>query len=429
MPRLSDMLSNVVPPPGPSRVLALSQLIARTGDGAFYVCSALFFTRIIGFTPAQMGLGLTIGWSAALLLNVPLGNLADRTGPRRISIALFLLTAVALVLFMFASSLWMFVFVAIVYAVSQHGGSAAQQALLARVVPEHQIVESRAYVQASYNVGLSLGAALGALALLVDTRGAYLAAFALNAAAFVAGAIMLSRIPAVSPAPLHEVAERRRSVLRDPPYIVFSALNALLLLYNPLIDVVLPLWIIRYTTAPTWLLSLMLIFNTTIVVLMQVRVSRGVSGLTSARKYVRYGSFLLAAACVAFSSSSMNRSAWVASALLMTAVGVQTAGEMMQAAGSWKLSFGLAPEGRHGQYQAFYGNGFTVAEMIGPLALTGLIIYGGSLGWLVLGGVFIAAGAAMQPVVRWGERARDEALQTAGAIGALAGAEEGVEAI
>lgn len=47
----------------PARVLALAQFINSVGDGAFYVCSALFFARIIGLSPTQIGLGLSTGWA------------------------------------------------------------------------------------------------------------------------------------------------------------------------------------------------------------------------------------------------------------------------------------------------------------------------------------------------------------------------------
>ncbi len=44
------------------RVLALAQLANSVGDGAFYACSALFFIRVVGLSPAQVGIALTVGW-------------------------------------------------------------------------------------------------------------------------------------------------------------------------------------------------------------------------------------------------------------------------------------------------------------------------------------------------------------------------------
>ncbi|WP_424215826.1 MFS transporter (plasmid) [Streptomyces sp. BI20] len=409
------MSGNLIPPPGPARGLALAQLVCRTGDGAYYICAALYFTRIAGLSPVEMGLGLTIAWSTALVASVPLGHLADRKGPRGTAVTLFVGAALALSCYLFISSFAAFVVAACGYAICQRGGSAAQQALLAGLTPKDAVTRTRAHVQAAYNAGLAVGAGIGGLALLFDRREAYVSVFALNAAAFLLAAAVLARLPAVAPVPRPPAGGgeggRRSgggagSVLRDRPYITLSVLNTVLLLHIPLVDIALPLWISEHTAAPTWLLSLMFMLNTVAVVLFQVRVSRGVRGLESAARYVLRGSLLLAAGCVVFAWTGSTDSAWVAGGLLLTAVAVQALGEMMQAAGSWELSFGLAPEGRHGQYQAFFGNGTTVAEMVGPLALTGLIVYWGAPGWLLLGGLFVVASAALGPVARWGARVR-----------------------
>ncbi|MET8975607.1 MFS transporter [Streptomyces sp. NPDC004539] len=401
------MLKGLIPPPGPPRVLALAQLVCRTGDGAYYICSALFFTRVVGISPVKMGLGLTIAWSLALVLSVPLGHLADRRGPRVMAVVLFVCAGLAISSYLFVSSFTLFLAGACAYAVSQRGGSAAQQALLAGLAPEGRVTEIRAYVQSSYNAGLAMGSALGGVALLVDRREAYYAVFALNALAFFCAAFVLSRVPEVPPRPVApEAAQGETSVLKDRPYVVVTALNTLLLLHIPLVDIALPLWISEHTAAPVWLLSLMFMLNTVSVVLFQVRVSRGVTGLASASRYLFVGSSLLGLGCVVFALTSVGSSAWVAGVVLLVAVAIQALGEMMQAAGAWEVSFGLAPDGKHGQYQAFFGNGTTVAEMVGPLLLTGLIVYWGAPGWILLGVLFVVVSAVMGPVVRWGERSR-----------------------
>ncbi|MGW0538197.1 MFS transporter [Streptomyces sp. NPDC003032] len=399
------MSQTFVPPPGPPRTLALAQLISRTGDGAYYVTAALFFTTVVGLSPAQLGLGLTIAWTVALVVGVPLGHLADRTGVRGSAVVFFGCASLTVGSYLFVRSFPLFVLSASLYAVAQRSGSAAQQALLAGVVPKDQLTKVRAILQASYNAGLSVGAALGGIVLLFDSRGAYLVAFALNAAGFAVAAFVLWQVPAVPPTPATLRGEQKpRPVYKDRPYVAISLLNLVLVLHVPLIDVALPLWIVGHTKAPPWVLSVMFVLNTLAVVVFQVRVARGVTDLTSAARYVTRGALLLGASCVVFAFSGSGGSAWSAVLLLIAAATVQTLGEMVQMAGSWEISFGLAPDGRHGQYQAFFGSGLTVAEIIGPLALTGLLVYWGMPGWIVLGALFVVAGLATAPVVRWGER-------------------------
>ncbi len=393
-----------LPPAGPPRTLALAQLISRTGDGAYYVTAALFFTRVAGLSPAQLGMGLTFAWTVALVLGVPLGHLADRRGVRGTAVFFFGCASVAVGSYLFIRSFPLFVLAACLYAVGQRSGSAAQQALLAGAVSKENLTKVRAFLQATYNAGLSIGAALGGVVLIFDTRDAFLAAFALNSFGFAVAAVVLWRVPAVAPTPPPAKGEAAKSVFQDRPFVALSLLNLVLVLYVPLVDVALPLWIVRHTQAPPWVLSVMFMLNTLAVVVFQVRVASGVSDLTSAARYVVRGALLLGASCVIFAFSGRGGSAWADVLLLIAAAGVQTIGEMAQMAGTWEIAFGLAPDHKQGQYQAFFGSGLTVAEIVGPLALTGLLVYWGSPGWILLGGLFLAAGFAMTPVVRWGER-------------------------
>ena len=47
--------AGLLPPAGAPRNLALAQLANSVGDGAFIV-TALFFTRVVGLSTAQVGL-------------------------------------------------------------------------------------------------------------------------------------------------------------------------------------------------------------------------------------------------------------------------------------------------------------------------------------------------------------------------------------
>jgi MFS family permease len=82
---------------------------------------------------------------------------------------------------------------------------------------------------------------------------------------------------------------------------------------------------------------------------------------------------------------------------------VHVVGELLQSAGGWAVSFGLAPEDRQGQYQGLFSTGFAASAMFAPAVLTGLCVTWGWPGWLVVGALFAAAGAACVPVVRRAE--------------------------
>jgi MFS family permease len=399
-------MSRFVPPAGPPRVLALAQLANSLGDGAFYACSALYFTRVVGLSATQVGLALTIAWATGMLAGVPLGYVADRFGPRRTAVVLAVATAGALTGFLVIRSFPLFLLVASVYACCQGGLTSARGALLAGLVDAGQRTRVRAHLQSTLNAGLAVGAGLGGLALTLDTRGAYLAVFAMDAVSFVAAALVLRRLPEVPPAPVAVDAGPRLAVLRDRPYAVIMLLNAVMYLNMPLLSLGLPLWIVERTDAPKPMAAGLLIVNMLSVVLFQVRVAQRVTSRRTAARITGRAGWVLLAACGAYALSAGRIGAVAAVAVLLTAAAVQVLGEMMQGAAAWELGFGLAPAEKQGQYQGFFGMGPQIARMLGPVVMTTLLIGWGTPGWLVLGGLFLAAGLAMAPALRWAERTR-----------------------
>jgi MFS family permease len=381
------------------RTLGAAWLISSIGDGAYYVCSALYFTRIAGLSPGEVGLGLTLAWAVGAVAGVPLGHLADRRGTRGTAALLAVLTGCSVSLFTVVHSFPAFAVAAVCYASCQSGLEAARLALMAGLVEPSERTAVRAYLKAVANAGLALGAAAGGLALHFDTRAAYLTVFVLDALSFVLAGRLLRRLPAPA-RPAHEAGAGRLEVLRDRPYAVVTLLNTVMLLYMPLLSLVLPLWIVRRTGAPAWLASALLVLNTASVLLFQVRLARGVTGLPGAIRSVRLAGLVMFAACAVFALSS-GASAWAAAGVLLCGAALQALGEMVLGAGSWEIGFGLAPDGRQGQYQGFYGSGIAVARMIGPLLLTTLVISWGVPGWLTLGALFLAAALALGPATRW----------------------------
>src|SRR3954464_3087680 len=91
-------------PPRSGRLLAAAQLAGSLGDGAFLTCSVLFFTRIVGLTPAPAGLGLTVGWAVAWGAGVPPGPPAARHGARGSAVLLALATGGSILAFLFVRS-------------------------------------------------------------------------------------------------------------------------------------------------------------------------------------------------------------------------------------------------------------------------------------------------------------------------------------
>ncbi|MGK3207291.1 MFS transporter [Amycolatopsis sp. MEPSY49] len=391
----------------PARLLAAAQLAGSLGDGAFLTCSVLFFTRVAGLTPAQVGLGLTLGWAVGSVAGVPLGHLADRHGARGCAILLALATSASILVFPFVRTPLLFALAACLYGSCQTSLAAVRQALLAALADPDRRTRIRARLQSAGNAGLAVGAGLGGLALSADTASAYVIVFALDAAAFVVTAVLMLSLPPVA-ASVPRAGEPKLAVLRDRPYALVTLLNAVLLLRMPLLSVAIPLWIVERTAAPGWTVSALFVLNTVVVVLLQVRVAGRLASIGAAARMVRRSGVLLLVSCVAFALAA-GTSPWTAFAVLVVGALVQVFGEMLQSAGTWDIGFALAPADRQGQYQGFFGTGVSVARAVGPVLLSTVVVGWGLPGWLLLGAVFLAAGAAMDPAVRWAQAARTPA--------------------
>ncbi|SDS45226.1 MFS transporter [Actinoplanes derwentensis] len=384
--------------------LTRAHLVSSIGEGAFLVTFALYFTQVVGLPATRFGLGVSLAWAAGFLAGVPLGHLADRIGPRRAAVLLATGTAVSVAALPYARGYPFFLLAVAAYAICQTGLTAARQALLARLVVPAARTRVRARLQSRINGGLAMGSAVGALALAVDSRAAYLTVLALDAVAFGVAALLLSRLPAGTAPEPGPGGGSVRTVLRDRPYLVLTLLNAVALLNMPLLSLVLPLWIARSTDAPAWMTSVVLAVNTLSVMLWQVRVAHRVTDVASAARSVRTAGVVMLVACLVFAVTGVHGDPWMIGTVLVVAALLQAFAEMLQSAGSWEISFGLAPDGRHGLYQGVYQSGIPLARILGPVALTGLILGYGAAGWLVLGLLIAAAAIATGPVTRWAAR-------------------------
>ncbi|GAA2741727.1 MFS transporter [Kitasatospora cinereorecta] len=390
--------------PGPRRTLAVASFVNQLGGSAFMLSAALFYTRMVGLSVAQVGGGMAVSALVGLLAGVPVGRLADRRGPREVYLATLAVQAVAMASLALVRSFWLFVAVLCVVELAASATQASRGPLVRRLAGERP-VRYRAYLRAVANLAGSLGALPVALAVQLDTRGAYLCLVLGNALSYLVTLAVVSRIPTLPP--LRQPAGTGRwTALRDRPYLAVTVLDGLMSLQGDVLTFALPLWIVGHTGAPRWMVGTCVLLNTGLVVALQVRASRGVdSSTTAARVWRRSGwAFLAGTAVIALTGGALP--GWAAALLLLLAVAVHTVGELWLAAGSFELRFSLAPAHAQGQYSGVFRLGSGLVGVASPSVLGLLCIGWGAPGWLLLGAGFVLAAAAMPPTVRWAERGR-----------------------
>jgi hypothetical protein len=165
-----------------------------------------------------------------------------------------------------------------------------------------------------------------------------------------------------------------------------------------MLSVGVPLWITTRTRADDSLVAVLLVVNTVIAILLQVRVARGTERLAGGVRAMRRASVALALSCACFAAAAYLHSAVVVTVVLLAGIVLLTFGEMLQSAGQWSLSFGLAPTRSRVEYLATFHIGSSVQVAVGPLLMTAGVISNGTAGWAVLAAVFLLTGMVAQPV-------------------------------
>lgn len=360
--------------------------------GVYFSSSALFFSRASGLAPLEIGLGLTLAGLVSLLVPLPFGILADRWNARNIAAWLTVGAGISDWIFLLVSGFTAFIITACCFAACLRGAMTARMAMIATLIDASQRTQTSAYLRALGNCGLSAGAMIGGLALYFDSLTGYRLAFALGGAIFLAAATAYRLLPSVMPRTASAQRGSSLTVLRDRPYVVLTLLNTVILLYIPLLNMALPLWIALHTNAPLWIASVLYGLNTVSVMLMQVGLARRVTNACEARRSIFFATLLLCAACFLFAAMAMPSAVWLTVVLALLAALLHVLGEMMHMAGAWDLCFRLAPPGREGEYQGFFNISSAAAEMFGPILLTALLVGWGLPGWVLLAIAFPAAG-------------------------------------
>jgi len=420
------MRFGLLPEPGARRMYGFTTLANTFGFGLVITSMALYFTRVVHLSSVQVGLGLTISGLIGLVAGVPIGDLADRHGPRTVVRATFLVQFLSTLGYLFIRDFAMFLVVSSVDMLAMNANGAADGALLRRVGGEDATV-FRSATHAITNVGISLGAVGCAVAVQVGTPDAYRALIAVNALTFLAAWVISGRLPKYQP--LTAPADGPRwGALTDRAFVGYAALNAAMSMQYFVMLLPLPLWIVDRTDAPRWTVGALILLNTLIVIAFQVRVGRNVQTISQGGAAMRRAGLLFLVSCCAIGFTA-GLPGWAALLVIGAAIVVHTIGELNHAAATFAIDFGMAPAHAQGQYQGLAGLGMGAGAAAAPVFMIGLCLTLGTTGWIILG-VFFAVLALLAPAVaRWGERTRPtpeagqplalDAATTAAALGTV----------
>ena len=393
-----------IPPAGPLRRLAIGTLVSAVGNGAWFTSWAIFLTRSIGLTPAEVGIGMTIAGACGVIAATPLGWLGDRVGPRELFAVQLGLQALAGTAWLLVHGFAAFVAVAALAEIASSGSGGPRSALVLALSPAEAQFEALGALRSISHVGWAIGAVAGGAVITIGSRTGFVAMILLNAGSYAAYALIVWSVPRVGRRRAATGAQAIR-VVRDAPYVSLAGLMGVLALCWAMLSSGLPLWVALHTHAPRAISAVVVLISCLGIAAFQVPVSRSIRDPHGAARGAVLSGCALAGSCLLFASTGGD-GGWTVIAVILLATGLHIAGELLFVAASWGLSVPLMPTDAPSEYQGAFATGEAAALMIAPVLMTTLIAGWGEPGWFVLAAIFLVPAAASVPMTRWALRDR-----------------------
>jgi MFS family permease len=392
-------VASLVPGSRIGRRLAVIAAIDACGTGMFLTGSALYFTRVVGLSAGQVGLGLTIAGLVGFLVVIPIGMLADRLQAGRVYVALQVWRGIWYLVYCVATNFPAFAVVACCIGVADNAVPPVNLAVIGAVVPDDSRVDTTAKVRAVRNAGFGVGALVATAAIQQGSRAAFVALAVGNALSFFLGAALLRAAGVTRLSTARATATAAPRLAANGNYLSAALLCGLLTIHMSLLTVGLPLWISTHTRVPVAIIGILVAVNTAMAVVLQARFARRAAGLRGARQCMVWSGVALAGFGVVAWVLGQVTARWLAVALAFLAVILLTCGELWSAAGRWTISYDLARPEQRAQYLSTFQLGAALQSILGPWLIVQWV-FPSRVGWLVFAVAIGAAGLLVPPVAR-----------------------------
>ncbi len=382
----------------------MQSLLFSTGEGTFMTGSAVFLTQVVGMSAARVGLAITLTGVAEFLLAYPAGRIVDRFGPKRIWVLTTWGRGACFVALPFVGSFTEYLVVGMVFAIFGSAGGSSHQAYVLDVLPKKERVETQAYMYSALNVGFTLGAMLGGVALAFDSLTVIRWTPFFAAVLMALNAIWIARLPK-APHDLRVASGEVRvrptgpGPVRNIGWILVTFFLGTLWTNQVLLNIVIPLWLVEATDAPHVLLAWLFGTNTVLCIFLPAYTSKGVRDLSGAMRYVYISSVFFVVSCVItmFTHSTVG----LVTVLLVWLGHVTVTGaELFISGASWAFEAELMDPLRRGEYQGVQEVSSALGHIWAPALYTFLAIEWGAEGWLVIAAIVVTATIATGPSLR-----------------------------
>jgi MFS family permease len=391
------------------RTLVVGSFVDALGTGMFMSSATLYFVGVVGIAADRIAWASTLAGALALLAPVPLGRLADRFGPGRFYMVLLILRGLGYGCYAFTTEFAPYLVLTTALTALDRASTPIQQAVVTAVVDGNDGTRTMASIRAVRNIGFTVGILLAGGVFAADSRLAFTALFLGNGLSFLVIAftvrLALSRVADQGVRPPESATagtehgaavvppEGVRSPFRDSWFMLFTLANGILSLYDTVLLVLLPVWVMEYTDIPSAVVPLLMVVNTVLTVGLQIVIARHVDEPATAVRFLVVSGVLLAVSCGFFALAQGTTNTVLAVAMVLAATVVLTVAENLQSVAAWELSAVLAPKAARARYLGAFSLAFTGQKVIGPSLLVIALLPAGLLAWPLLATAFGSAAA------------------------------------
>jgi MFS family permease len=353
-------------------LLQVGGLANSFGNGLVLPFLIIYLHNVRGISLGVAGLAAASNSVAALCSGFLAGSLSDRIGARRVLIGALVVMACAISLFPFIRTAWDAL--ALQFLLGSGSGAfwPSQSAMLTGLAPQRARHSAFAVQRLTMNLGIALGGFAGGLIASTAHPDTFTALFLLDAATFLAFALVLTqlRTPTLH---RHEELTGYREVVRDRPFMQYIALNALFITVGMVVIVeLLPPYAKNFAGVDEQQIGLLWMINSLVIVLAQLPIAK----LAEGRR--RMGALVVMAAIWAGAmvligiagTWTYGTTAFLLMGLAVLGFGI---GECLHGIVHGPLIADLAPPALVGRYMALGTQSWQVGWIVGP-AVGGFVL-------------------------------------------------------
>jgi MFS family permease len=372
--RLADYVRSLNPDlPRSVWVLQAGGLANFFGNGIVIPFLIIYLHNVRGLSLATAGLVAATNAMAALVSGPLAGTLTDRIGPRRTLVGSLTVMAVAISLFPLIHEAWHAFALNALLGFGSGAFWPSQSALVTGLTPPDRRHAAFAQQRVTMNLGFGLGGLTGGLIASTGSPESFTILFLLDAATFLAFAVILSRVPSPARQGHDEVPGTYRDVVRNRPFMSFAALNMLFVMVGivPLSEF-LPVFVKNNAGISEDAIGVVFLVNTLTIVALQLPISKLQEGRRRMAALAVMG-VLWAASWLAVLVTGAWLDQGAALAALLAVAVVFAIGECLHGTVQGPVVVDLAQQQLIGRYMAVSSLSWQVAFILGP-AVGGAIL-------------------------------------------------------